>query len=165
MPTWPRNKYWRIVACGIIHWTAVKGNVRGFSSSQYFVRTTCTGWCCDVGANVRRTGRVSRRFTATSTSWLWINLVRKSVRTHFCESVNGKRSMLISSSGADQIDYNQLRSILMIAFLIAFACVARTFQLPITWYIESKSRRMPKHYIKVWDALWPLKYYCSTRFI
>lgn len=60
---------------------------------------------------------------------------------HISTRAYGKRSMLISSSsGADQIDYNQLRSIL-IAFLIAFACMARTFQLPITRYIESKSRQ------------------------
>lgn len=73
-----------------------------------------------------------------------------------------KRSMLISSSsGADQIDYNQLRSIL-IAFLIAFACMARTIADNLIHRVEESS--MPKH-IKVWDALWPLKYYCSTRFI
>lgn len=76
MLTWPRSKCWRTVVCGIIHWrTVVKGNVRGSSSSQYFARTTCTDWCCDVGANARRIGRVSRRFTATSKSWLWIKFL------------------------------------------------------------------------------------------
>lgn len=85
------------------------------------------------------------------------------LRTHFCESV---RKTIHAHQQQQRRGPNQLQSAEKHpdCFLDRFCMCGSNFSIADNLIHRVEESSMPKH-IKVWDALWPLKYYCSTRFI